>query len=201
MSNRDRRQEINAGFRSPEVLGTIDPNSPLLDAKPQGTTTSWTNPDGHTITLVEPPPPWEVDDGHGYAMSDARKFVDVPPNWKLRWVNPRLLDSEGWRDWQALNATDPRITVKVPTMVTPENYVRRGGPNGDILCWMWAGWYESKIRIQREATKAQTQLAVDTQENLREEFKRGTYGPNVSLTDAKHPTHTQVDGKSIKEDN
>lgn len=199
IGNPDRRAEINAEFPQPEVLGHINADDPTLDPKPQGITTSWTNAEGHTITLTEPPPPWEVQDGYGHSGSDARKFVEVPPNWKLRWINPRLLDSEGWRDWQALQASDARITVKVPTMISPEGYIRRGGSGGDILCWTWQGWYESKVREHIRVTNQQTQNAVDKQAELREEFKRGTYGPNVRLEDAKHPTHTQVDGRTIRD--
>lgn len=179
-----------------EVLGTIDPTHPLIDPQRHGTTTQWTNADGQTITLTEPPPPWEVADT-GHTLSDARRFVEAPPNFKLRWINPRLLDSEGWRDWQALMASDNRITVKVPTMVSPEGYIRRGGSGGDILCWMWDSWYESKKRQHLRLTDLQTQKAVDQQDTLRDEFKRGTYGPNIRLAEAKHPTHTMAEGKSL----
>lgn len=199
IGNPDRRAEINADLREPEVLGHINANDPLIDPSPREVTTSWTNSEGQTITLTEPPPPWEVQDGYGHSSSDARKFVEVPPNWKLRWINPRLLDSEGWRDWQALQASDNRVNVKVPTMVSPEGYIRRGGSGGDILCWTWQGWYESKVREHIRVTNQQTQDAVDKQENLRDEFKRGTYGPNVRLEEARHPTHTQVDGRTIKD--
>jgi hypothetical protein len=191
IGNPDRKSQA-------EVLGSVSHSNPLIDPKRQGITTQWTNPEGETITLVEPPPPWEVADT-GYALSDARRFVECPPNFKLRWINPRLLDSEGWRDWQALMASDNRVSVKVPTMVSPEGYIRRGGSGGDILCWMWDSWYESKKRQHIVLTNLQTQKAVDTQEQLREEFKRGTYGPNVRLEEAKHPTHTMAEGKSLRD--
>jgi len=196
MSDRDRRQELAQPKPGPQVLGTIASDNPLLSVQPQGTVTEWTSPDGSKITLTEPPPPWEVAD-HGYAPSDARRFVEVPPNWKLRWVNPRLLDSEGWRDWQALSASDPRVTVKVPTMVSPENYIRRGGSGGDILCWMWQGWYDSKIRLHSQRTAEQSGKAVEQHQQLKEESARGTFGPHVKIEGVTHPTHTMAEGKGL----
>lgn len=195
MADRDRAKELAQGMPQPEVLGTIDTKT-LTSPKPA--TTEWTSLDGTQFSLTEPPPPWEVNNP-SYAKSDARQFVDVPENWKLRWINPRLLDSEGWRDWQALSASDPRVKVKVSTMVTPENYIRRGGSGGDILCWMWQGWYESKKKLNQEAIYELTASAVNRQQNLKEEFARGTFGPNVKLEEAKHPTHTMAEGKSLKD--
>lgn len=194
-ADRDRAKELAHGMPQPQVLGTIDPTTLT---SPQQKPSEWTSEDGTQFSLTEPPPPWEVGHAH-YTMSDARQFVDVPDNWKLRWINPRLLDSEGWRDWQALSASDPRITVKVRTMVTPENYIRRGGPQGDILCWMWQGWYESKKKQNQKAVYELTASAVDRQQTLKDEFARGTFGPNVKLEDAKHPTHTMAEGKSLKD--
>jgi hypothetical protein len=65
---------------------------------------------------------------------------------------------------------------------------------------MWAGWYDSKIRLHSEATDRQSQSAVDRQTRLKEEFASNTFGPNVRLAEAKHPTHTLLDGKSLKQD-
>ena len=193
IGNPDRRAELNESFPQEQILGTIDPS---LLTGPTPMETTWTREDGTTISLTEPPPPWEVAD-HGYTASDARRFVEVPPNWALRWINPRLLDSEGWRDWQACLASDNRIQCKVPTMVSPEGYIRRGGSTGDILCWMWKGWYESKIQLHRQRTDELTNSAVNKQEELRDEFRRGTYGPNVKFEGGKHPTHTMAEGRSL----
>jgi hypothetical protein len=199
MGNADRREALqDKTTAQPEVLGSISTNNPLIDPRLAGTTSQWTNPEGEVITLNEPPPPWEIAD-NSYSLSDARRFVDCPPNFKLRWLNPRLLDSEGWRDWQALMASDNRVSVKVPTMVSPEGYIRRGGSGGDILCWMWNSWYESKKQQHIQLTNLQTQKAVEHQDTLREEFKRGTYGRNVTLEGAKHPTHTMAEGKSLRD--
>ena len=180
----------------PEILGTIPNDSRTLNPTP--TTSTWTREDGTVVELTEPTPPWETADDK-FTLSDARRFVECPLNWRLHWINPRLLDSEGWRDWQPVMASDQRVTVRVPTMVTPEGYIRRGGPTGDILAWMWQGWYESVRLRTREKTAAQTQTAVDRQALLKEEFARGNYGPYLRVEDAKHPTHTQVEGKSIRD--
>ena len=175
----------------PEILGTL-PNSARTLNAPEPTTTTWTREDGTVVELTEPAPPWESGDDQ-YAISDARRFVECPPNWRLRWINPKVLASEGWRDWQAVLASDPRVKVRVPVMITPENYIRRGGPQGDILCWMWVGWFESIKLKHRQKTADLTQSAVDNQIKLKDEFARGTYGPYLRVEGAKHPTHTTVE--------
>lgn len=193
----NRREELGQRLPGSEVLGTISNTSPITDPAADRTS-MWTREDGTVVELTEPAPPWEMGDDR-HTASDARRFVEVPPQWRLHWINPRLLDSEGWRDWQAVLATDPRVKVRVPTMVTPENYIRRGGPAGDILAWMWQGWYESVKQKMRAKTAAQTQSAVDKQAQLKEEFARGTYGPYLRVEGTTHPTHTQVEGKSIRD--
>lgn len=182
----------------PQVLGTINTQDFLDRDDNEKHPVTWEREDGTVISIVEPPPPWETADQR-FAASDARRFVECPPQWRLHWVNPRLLDSEGWRDWQAVQASDDRVVVKVDSMVTPEGYVRRGGPGGDILCWMWTGWYESRKKAYMERTAAQTQSAVNKQQELREDFARGQYGPYIQMTDAKHPTHTMAEGKSLRD--
>ena len=196
--NRDRRREIEAELApKTEVLGHLGPSAAVLNEPPTETTT-WTREDGTVVELTEPAPPWVTTDDR-WSPSDAHRFVECPPNWKLRWINPRLLESEGWRDWQAILTTDSRVKVRVPSMVTPENYIRRGGPKGDILCWMWAGWYESLRLKNLEKTHGQTQSAVDQQRKVTEELKRGTYGPYIRAAEAVHPTHTMGDGQSMRD--
>src|SRR5216684_2703845 len=164
--NKDKRKELASEMPTEEILGKIG----IVSGKPEGPVSTWTREDGTEITLSEPPPPWEVNTGDGKSPSDARKFVEVPPNWVLYWVNPKSLNSDGWRDWQAVMASDSRVNVRVSTMVTPEGYIRRGGPQGDILAWMWASWYESKKLNTQRKTAAQAQSAVDKQIALKEEF-------------------------------
>lgn len=198
MSDRDRRKELGDSGPGAQVLGTLSNDAVKNLTSPKGSMTEWTREDGTTVTLTEPPPPWEVSD-NSYSPSDARRFVEVPPNWRLHWVNPRLLDSEGWRDWQAVLASDQRVTVKVPTMVSPEGYIRRGGSGGDILAWMWQGWFESKRQQLIIKTAEQAGKAVNRHDELKEEFASGKF-PHVKLEDAKHPTHTMAEGKSLKQD-
>jgi hypothetical protein len=179
---------IGSGFN---VVGTInDPK--LLDPTPQGTDTQWQGADGQ-VSMVEPPPPWELDSDSELSDSDAKRFVDCPANITLRWINPRVLDSEGWRDWQPVMTSDPRFTVHVATMVSPEGNIRRGGFSGDILAWMYTSWVESRRRKYAEATARLTQTAVDKQAQLKDEFARGKYGPYVKLEGATHPRYTNVE--------
>lgn len=173
-----------------EVLGTIKPK--LTDPAPQSAEYV-----GRSVEMTEPPPPWEVDDNCRLTPSDARRFVTVPDNWELRWINPKLLDQLGWRYWQPVLKSDPRVKTLVETMVSPEGNVRRGGTTGDILAWMYKSWVDSRRKEQQEATRRLTESAVERQEALKEDFRRQRYGPYVTLTEAKHPTHTIADGRSM----
>jgi hypothetical protein len=179
---------IGSGFNIAGVIN--DPK--LLDPTPQGADSQWEGADGQ-VSVVEPPPPWELASNSELADSDAKRFVDCPANITLRWINPRVLDSEGWRDWQPVMASDSRFKVHVHTMVTPEGNIRRGGLNGDILAWMYTAWVISRRQLYDRRTAEQAQSAVDRQEQLKEEFARGKYGPNVRLEGATHPRYTNVE--------
>lgn len=179
-----------------EVLGTIANPSRITD--PPSRTTSWTREDGTVMEITEPAPPWETLD-EKFTASDARRFVECPPQWRLHWVNPRLLESEGWRDWQAVLKSDPRVTVRVSSMVSPEGYIRRGGATGDILCWMWQGHHDLVRRKMRDKVALQTQSAKDKQSQLKEDFARGEFGPYMRVDDATHPTHTQGEGRTMRD--
>src|SRR5262245_1368871 len=109
----------DASGQRPEVLGTLSQDSVRKLAEREL-------------------PPWEVQGG--FAASDARAFVDVPSDWTLYWVNPRLLDQEGWRYWQKVDPADSRVKLKVDSMKQVDNTIRRGGVNGDILAWMPTYW-------------------------------------------------------------
>ena|SRR3990167_4375258 len=192
IGNWSRREELKDTPPSGEVLGTINEQSP------SDTTVAWEGPSGK-VEMTEPPPPWEIEDAR-YAASDARRFVDVPDNWELRWLNPKLIESMGWRYWQPVMATDTRVKVKVDSMVSPDNNIRRGGADGgDILGWMFKSWVASRRKQLQEATDRQRDSASNRQSQLREEFRRGTFGPNVSMEEAKHPTHTIGEGRSMKD--
>ena len=192
--------KINSAPREPrtepapqaEVLGTIQ--TPDIAPSPS---VAWEGPSG-PIEVQEPPPPWETDDPR-YAASDARQFVEVPKEWALRWLNPKIIEQSGWRYWQPVMASDPRVKVKVESMVTPEQNIRRGGAvGGDILGWMYQSWVESRRKLLSSAAAKLRESAIQRQELLKEEIKRGTYGP-VSLTESKHPTHTKGEGRSMKD--
>lgn len=144
-------------------------------------------------------PPWEVDDQFGKHNSDARKYVDVPVEWELRWLNPRLIDQVGTRYWQVVSAADPRVTVKVPMLRSPENYIRRGGPGSDILFYMPKSWVESRTHWKAARNAKQTQSAVDRAQATTEAINRGEFGSKVGGATLTHPTHTGVDGRTIRD--
>lgn len=194
INNRPSLKEELASSPSLEVLGTVNPT--ITDPTPMQPTSYFTGPAGEQVTFTEPPPPWEMGDKR-YAASDARQFVDVPENWELRWINPKTLDQFGWRHWQPVMASDPRVKVKVDSMVSVSNNIRRGGDTGDILAWMWKSWVESRRRELSAASAQLRQSSVDRTATLKEEFARGTYGPNVRVESARHPTHTIGEGRSM----
>lgn len=180
-----------------QILGRIT-NPHMLDPTPQGADTQYET-EHASISVSEPPPPWELESDSSLTQSDARRFVDAPANLTLRWINPRVLDAEGWRDWQPVMVTDPRFTCHVQTMVSPEGNIRRGGPTGDLLAWMYTSWVESRRKRLAEQTARQTANSKAEQEKLYEDFKRGKYGPYMHLESAKHPTHTMAEGRSMKD--
>lgn len=183
-------EKLGPATPRPEVLGTVAGDAPLLQDTPQGTGAQWSGPSG-TIDLSEGPPPWELEDQE-YTPSDALRFVEVPSNWTLRWINPKLLDSLGWRNWQPVTTGHPQVKVKVKEMCAPDGNIRRGGATGDILAWMYTSWCDSRRRQLYEATRQQTQTAVDRSQSLEDEFKRGKYGPYLHLDHVTHPTHTSA---------
>ncbi len=185
-----RGKPIIGNYQPPTVLGTIT-NEKLLDPTPQGVTTQWEGDNG-AVSMAEPPPPWELDSTSELANSDAKRFVDCPANITLRWINPRVLDSEGWREWQPVMVSDPKFKVRVSTMVSPEGNIRRGGMNGDILAWMLTTWVISRRKLYDKQTAEQAQTAVDQQAQLAEEF-RMKYGKLAGIERAVHPRYTNVD--------
>lgn len=182
------------GQPQPEVLGTIPADAPLLDVTPHGPEAQWQATDGTTVSLDEGPPPWELAGGD-FDSSDARRYVDVPREWTLRWINPRLLESQGWRYWKPVLKSDPRVKVHVAQMVAPDGNVRRGGDTGDILAYMPTQWVEARRKLLLEATERQSGTAVSRQDEVRESFRRT--GGLITMEEAKHPTHTLIDGRSI----
>ena len=182
--------------QSPEVLGTI--REELLNPSPQAPSAAWQS-GGTQVDLTEPPPPWELEDAK-YTASDARRYVDCPSAWILRWANPRLIEQTGFNYWSpVLPDSDKDVKLKVSQMKAPDGTIRRGGATGDILVWMLRSWVESRRRQHLEATARLTQGAVNRQEELKDDFKRGKYGPHVTLDEARHPSHTMAEGRSMRD--
>lgn len=179
-----------------EVLGHIPADSKVLDPTPQGPETQWQSESG-TVSFAEEPPPWEVAGGDA-DMSDASQYVEYPREVTLRWINPKLLESQGWRDWRAvLPLSDTRFKLKVTTMLSPDGNVRRGGSTGDILAFMPTHWVMKRRQILEEKTRRQSQAAVDEQQALREKLR--SMSPFLNLDSATHPRYTNADGRTMKD--
>ena len=168
---------------APQLIGTID-------------TAKLTRPSFEE----DGPPPWEIDPLWAKHNTDARRFVDVPDHWELRWLNPKRIDAAGFRDWQTLTTSDPRVTLKVPAMRTPDNLIRRGGQTGDLLCYMPRTWVESRRRITSEKAARARQSGRDRNERFREEMAKGNFGPHQRVTDLKTPVSTRTDGRTLDRD-
>jgi hypothetical protein len=186
LMGRADRLNAMAAKQGEQVLGTIPADSPLLQEGPQDTSAQWSGPSGN-IDMDEGPPPWELEDAQ-YADSDARRYVEVPDNWVLYWINPRMLESAGWREWKPVTAGHPRVKVKVAQMLAPDGNIRRGGEKGDILTWMYRSWYDSLRRKHHEATQRQTQAAREKASAVSDDFKRGKWGPYVDATASYQPS-------------
>ena len=151
-----------------------------------------------SVLPLDERPPWEVDQHFGKHDSDARRYVEVPAEWELRWLNPRLIDQFGMRYWEVVSTADPRVRLKVPTLRSPENYIRRGGPGSDILCFMLKSWVESRARWKAARNARTTQTAVDRAQATAEAINRGEFGSKVGGATLRHPTHTIADGRTME---
>jgi hypothetical protein len=153
---------------APKLLGTVDPKSFEDDGQP----------------------PWESDPKWTKDNTNARRYVDVPDEWELRWLNPRQIDHSGFRDWRAVPAGHERIIVKNRSMIAADNTIRKGGHDGMLLAYMPKSWVASRLRLKEEHVERRTQSAVDRQKHLQEQVNRGGFGPNMRVESIKHPTHT-----------
>ena len=153
------------------------------------------------IAETVPPPPWEVDPSYDRHDSDARKFVKVPDNITLRWLNPKLVSQTGLRDWQAVPAKgDSRFKLKLKTMAAPDNTVRRGDHSGDFLAWMWTAWVESRTQLKRARVDRQNRKSTDTMHATQAAYASGKFGRYVKAGEAHHPTHTMAEGRTMDKD-
>ncbi len=185
----------------PQLLGSIDLND--IQSPPSRPQT-WTEKDGTQFTIDEPPPPWEVDPRHGKDSTDARRFLEkFPSNVEFRWINPRLLDSMGWRYWKPVLTSDPNFKLKPEyraTMTDVENNIRKG-PGGPILGFMPKSWVESRKRESHKRARDARGKAQDRQMQLSELVSRGDFGRYVKV-DGKpqYPSNTQLDGRLARAD-
>ena len=97
-------------------------------------------------------------------------------------------------------AYDERVEVKFPAMISPEHYVRRGGRDGDILCFMPKHWVESRNRLKAREVERRTQKSIDLQQRAAEEINRGNFGPRIHVDSVTHPTHTTLSQDEMAED-
>ena len=181
---------------APEILGTIPEDHPILESGPQGVSGQWATESGTRIDLEEAPPPWELE-SDSFENSDARRYVAVPLSWVLRWINPRFLESQGWRYWKPVMQSDPRVKVLVDQMVGPDGNIRRGGGTGDILAYMPLNWVIARRKQLQTQTAAQSDAAVRQQDELRDRFRQS--GGLIRMEESRHPTHTLADGRSLKD--
>lgn len=146
-------------------------------------------------------PPWERDKKYTADNTNARKFVECPDDWELRWLNPRVVDQDGMRDWRAVAASDPRITLKIPSMRAPDNTIRRGSHMGPFLAYMPKTWVLSRLRVKAELVRRRTQAAVDRQKRVTDSIRRGDFGDPryLAVDSAQHPTHTIGDGRTMND--
>lgn len=146
-------------------------------------------------------PPWEVDERYTADNTNARRFVDFPDHWEVRWLNPRLVDQSGLRDWQTVSANDKRVKLKVNSMQAPDGTIRRGSHSGPFLAYMPKPWVESRKKVKAELVRRRTQAAVDRQKRVTDEIRRGGFGDPryIQVDSAHHPTHTIGDGRSMND--
>jgi len=194
---------------APRIGRPASPASPGLDSAteellqaPQPETVGTVSADQFTRLLQDvPPPPWETDPSYDRHDSDARKFVDVPDNVTLRWLNPKQVSQSGLRNWQAVPAKgDTRFRLKLRTMAAPDNTIRRGDANGDFLAWMYTAWVESKRRLKQARTDRQTQASTDRMHQTQEAYDSGKFGRYVTSAGGTHPTHTTAEGRTLGRD-
>lgn len=189
-------------FKSPASTGLSDATEELLHA-PQAEVLGTVSKErlAQVIADTVPPPPWEVDPSYDRHDSDARKFVEVPENVTLRWLNPKQVSQSGLRDWQAVPASgDTRFKLKLKTMKAPDNTIRRGDHTGDFLAWMWTEWVVSRTKLKRARVDRQSQTAVTKQRQTQEAYNAGKFGRYVTGGEAQHPTHTMADGRTMERD-
>ncbi len=160
-----------------EVLGTLKAN---IAAPPMVEGSTWVSPSGEVIQLESAPPWAQHVVGKGRDATDARQFVKCPgpEQWVLRWRSPKSLNDHGQLGWMPVTTTTPGVKALVPSMVAPDNTIRRGY-QGDILHFMPRTWWEARVREKYEITRARSAAAREQQEQFMEDANRGKYGRHI----------------------
>lgn len=181
--------------------GTLLGDIPLTNiTSPSPSYSGWTSASGEAVEMEDAPPPWETETNGGRHNTDARRFVDVPDSWELRWISQRMLEHYGSRDWKPVKAHDRsnvKVRVKSPGMVSADGFIRRGGLGGDLLFYMPKHWVESRKRVKAAAVQKATAAAAEGMQSARERAMRTGY---MRVDSAVHPTHTMGDGRSMEKD-
>ena len=149
------------------------------------------------LNVNDAPPPWETEAKWARDSTNARRFLDFPDEWEVRWLNPRLVQQFGLRYWQAVPADHEKVALKVPAMHAPDNTVRRFDHNGDFLAFMPKSWVESRERLRKERTTRALGLDRKKAEDTKEAINRGEYGPHIKVDHIRRPTNTQAEGSSM----
>lgn len=190
-------------FPSPASTGVSSATEELLHA-PAAATLGTISPErlAQVIADTVPPPPWEVDPSYNRHDSDARKFVTVPANVTLRWLNPKIISQSSMRDWQAVPAKgDSRFTLKLKSMAAPDNTIRRGDHNGDFLAWMWTAWVDSRRTLKQQRVERTSAQAATRARQTQDAYRSGKFGRYVTSDgEARTPTGTLVDGRLLEKD-
>lgn len=194
---KDFKQEFNEIFK-----GLVpDPPAPPPQGNGNGNDgLTWVSPSGETIHLSEAPPWAQYVIGKGRDATDARQFVKVPDNWRLRWRSPKSLDTVGQLGWMPVTASTPGVTPLVRSMVAPDNTIRRGY-NGDILHFMPETWWQNRMAEKQAAAERLSGKAITQQQQFIEDANRGKFGRYIrggmNATDkGKFPVATGFDARS-----
>ena len=176
--------------------GIEDTQAPPTAAPPTSDGKVWISPSGETIHLSEVPP-WAHarTSGKGRDASDARQFVQVPDNWRLRWRNPKSLDVVGQLGWMPVTTSTPGVKVIVRSMVAPDNTIRRGY-NGDILHFMPEEWWQNRVADKQAIVERISGSARERQHEFIEDANRGKFGRYIRGQDPKIPVATGFDARS-----
>ena len=149
------------------------------------------------VNINDEPPPWEIEGKWAKDSTNARRFLDFPDEWEVRWLNPRLVQQVGLRYWKAVPADHERVTLKMAAMRAPDNTVRRFDHNGDFLAYMPKSWIASRDRVKAERAARALGLDRKKSEDTQEAINRGEYGPYVKVDHIRRPSNTQAEGTSM----